>query len=318
MKNVLALIGAFDYYKEAICTDILDDDDIITVVSGEYAADVFNKIIFKVGCKCDISFIKKRYENYNMYLNKLDEGNMAYIIVFDSTDVAFSLTFLQFVRQKFKKVKIVSIVYNTIGSNEKKAFFLKSNYDQVFSYDVDDCNRYNFNHFWGLYGNTKHSLTNNGTLMFAGAGKGREQLIEQIAELSYKNDLPVDITITSSRINKITSITYMSGRLCYSEVAKKISLCNCLLDLSSGEQSGVSIRTMEAIAYGKKLLTNNQKILEFPGYNDVQMQYFSSVDEIDWSWLKTKSSFENNMVNTVRYSVRSLIDRIIEKEDSDK
>ena len=50
--------------------------------------------------------------------------------------------------------------------------------------------------------------------------------------------------------------------------------------------TGLSLRPYEAVCYNRKLLTNNKSILDFPYYDSRYMQYFETVEEIDWDWVK--------------------------------
>lgn len=64
-------------------------------------------------------------------------------------------------------------------------------------------------------------------------------------------------------------------------------------------QSGSSLRAAEAIAYKKKLLTNNTFIKEKEYFNDKQFSYFSTLDDIDVEFIKEalgKSQYVNPMI----------------------
>ena len=51
-------------------------------------------------------------------------------------------------------------------------------------------------------------------------------------------------------------------------------------------QSGSSLRAAEAIAYKKKLLTNNAFIKAKEYFNDKQFSYFSTLEDIDVDFIK--------------------------------
>lgn len=48
----------------------------------------------------------------------------------------------------------------------------------------------------------------------------------------------------------------------------------------------------EAVVYNKKLLINNENIIEFPFYNSRFMRVFKKVEDIDWKWVKSKEKVD--------------------------
>ena len=53
-----------------------------------------------------------------------------------------------------------------------------------------------------------------------------------------------------------------------------------LLDVITGE-GGVSLRYYEALAYGKKLISNNPRIKDMRGYDPQSMLYIEKAQDID-------------------------------------
>ena len=56
---------------------------------------------------------------------------------------------------------------------------------------------------------------------------------------------------------------------------------DCIVEVVKEGQTGVSLRTCEAIAFNKKLLTNNVQIKEMPFYDSRFISVFTDSDEID-------------------------------------
>ena len=61
-----------------------------------------------------------------------------------------------------------------------------------------------------------------------------------------------------------------------------------------GKQEGVTLRTMEAICYNKKLLTNNQSMKESKFYKTGNIQVFKTIDEIDADFVMRKDKVDYN------------------------
>ena len=56
--------------------------------------------------------------------------------------------------------------------------------------------------------------------------------------------------------------------LSYEEVITKIKKSKCLLEINLEGQEGITLRTLEALFFNKKLITNNIKIKEYDFYNE--------------------------------------------------
>ncbi len=61
----------------------------------------------------------------------------------------------------------------------------------------------------------------------------------------------------------------------YKEYLQRLDKSKCLLDVLQGESRGFTLR-VEALVYGKKLITTNSEILNAPFYDARQFLYISS------------------------------------------
>ena len=68
----------------------------------------------------------------------------------------------------------------------------------------------------------------------------------------------------------------------------------CILEIVQKGQVALTLRPYEAVAYNKKLLTNNKTILNFKYYNPKYMRYFEKVEDIDWNWVKCDDGVDYN------------------------
>ena len=82
---------------------------------------------------------------------------------------------------------------------------------------------------------------------FCGLDKGRRAIIEQLRNRLESCGIKCDFNIVDSK-----------HKLPYEVIVSKIVQTKCILEiLMDTSQSGSSLRAAEAIAYKKKLLTNN-------------------------------------------------------------
>ncbi len=86
--------------------------------------------------------------------------------------------------------------------------------------------------------------------------------------------------------------TSLMNYMSYREVLKKTLQSNCILEICLPGQRGMSLRAYEAVAYNKKLLTNNPDIHRFPFYDSRFMKYYNLVGDIDWDWVKKREDVD--------------------------
>lgn len=64
---------------------------------------------------------------------------------------------------------------------------------------------------------------------------------------------------------------YITQRISYPDMLDRVKASRCLLEVIRGDNSGWTLRTMEALIYGKKLITTNKHIIEAPFYTQANI-----------------------------------------------
>ena len=96
----------------------------------------------------------------------------------------------------------------------------------------------------------------------------------------------------------------------YGEIIDVVKKSNCILEVVQKGQSAITLRTLEAVYYRKKLLTNNTNIKKYSFYDPRYIQIFTNIDEIDFDFVKEKINInykyhnECSPINLVRYIER--------------
>lgn len=90
------------------------------------------------------------------------------------------------------------------------------------------------------------------------------------------------------RLQEFTTIETFS----YDETEKIIASSNCILDTDRDSQFGTTPRMIWALASGKKIVTTNNNVKQFPFYNEKQIRIINRWEpEIDWDFVKKVESF---------------------------
>lgn len=188
---------------------------------------------------------------------------------------------------------IVSAFTNTWSFNHSLA---DKYFDLKISYDEGDCKKYGYLYYPTSYSVVKIKDNPNvrqNDLFFCGAAKQRYDTIIDIYKRSKYNDIISDFIIARyGGDNKVEGISYESYSLPYSIYLEHMIKSNCLLDIIQEGSKGFTIRTWEALVYGKKMLTNNKELLSAPFYDDKQFHYFESFGDNEINFIKERKEIE--------------------------
>lgn len=257
----------------------------------------------------------KRIWNYLYSLNEVDLNNGKYIIILpDNSACRFNRDYLKMLG-KMPNVKLVLVNVNVYQEKYKLLQEKIKYFDLVFSFDKGDCEKFGF-----IYHPTNYSYMNmicekkiKSDIFFIGNNKGRLPMINKIFRLIETKNGICDFWINKvDKQDRITKNTIKYNKwLDYKQILEKVNTSNCLLDIVSKGQEGITLRTMEAIVYNKKLLTNNPNVKELKFYHSGFIQYFESIEEIDIDFVLKKEKVEYNYKN--EFSPVHLVEHIKEE-----
>lgn len=106
-------------------------------------------------------------------------------------------------------------------------------------------------------------------LYFIGNDKGRYEYIDRMYSFCSNNMIRCLIQIVADNSKQYNNMDIIiHNAIEYSEILKNISTSKAVLDICKEGQTGPTIRAMEAILYGKKIVTNNEEYRRLPFYSD--------------------------------------------------
>lgn len=101
--------------------------------------------------------------------------------------------------------------------------------------------------------------------VFIGIPKGREQKIHEIKEMFQKGHLKMLVKLVDN-VRALYNFRY-SQRLPYRKVIEYCLKSHSIVEVLEKGQSGPSLRSMESIFMRKKLITTNEKIVDYDFYH---------------------------------------------------
>lgn len=178
--------------------------------------------------------------------------------------------------KKLKKYGKKTIAY--FNDNTKrcpKIIQVIPHFDEVFSFEKEDCKKYNLNFAtnW-IYNSSSDNNNNNNNVdityqVFNIISKdGRLPILSKIANNLKLNNINYKIFVYHKKNKKKTkTIEYINEYISLSEVEQYINKSQVLLDVNRKGQNGLTFRVFESIGLRKKLITTNSDIINYDFYN---------------------------------------------------
>ncbi|KML71664.1 hypothetical protein [Pectobacterium peruviense] len=154
---------------------------------------------------------------------------------------------------------------------------VKAHFDKIYSFDPSDCQKYNLiylNQFLPFTYSNIINIRNNPSLLIEKKNRNcffvgeyrtdREQHLKSIALLLKKNEYIPDFYLID---RKNEGGNYFNGKqLSYEENINKVISSEIIVEINHKGQDGLTLRTIEAIAFNKKIITNNIKVMDYDFY----------------------------------------------------
>lgn len=266
------------------------------------------------------------YRN-NFYNKMLLEKNYDYVLVRYGHQL--SEEFLRKLRFANPKARFINFHWDSITPKYNYLHIIPY-FDKIFSFDVKDCQTFSeINYLPLFYLDCFGEFRKNGTgklldidLLFIGSWRNRERyhLIKLTEEHCRQQGLRFYFYLHLSLMAQMDSIRrdgiiakQSRGKtLSEKEILNLFARTNTIIDFHNSYQSGLTIRTFEALGAGKKLITTNRNILKEPFYNP---EYINVIDvnnfklDVDFIRNKPVSSIEESIGN---YTLSNYISKLFQ------
>jgi len=238
------------------------------------------------------------------------------IIIFGSY---WTRSLVKYIRSKNTRCRVIVYYINPIDDIRCRSspVPLRSLPCELYSFDKGDCAalgmKYNPWCLPTIY--PLKSVPKRYDAFFIGSDKGRiDSLIELKSSLEsrgYKSSFIIvkdpKKTYTPAQLPYLTN-----DRLPYEAVVDKIQQSQCLVEILQAGQSGMTERTMEALVYRKKLLTNNPDVVTYDFYRKQNIFVLGKepLDRIDAFMTSAPVCLEESILT--RYTGEAWLQRFFE------
>lgn len=215
--------------------------------------------------------LRKMFTHYKLPLESLWYGEWKKrlstydcIIVFDSLH---SDSLLRYIRKRYEK-RLIFWHWNPIKKDKDKAIWRRTKeICEHWTFNPEDSKQYgmSLNNQFFFYQN-QENVSKTDSAFFVGKDKGRYEKLLTIAELLKNAGVTIDFHIISDDNDdhrEYVENTYLE----YSKVIEHIQHSKVVVEIVQDGQNGLTARTLEAMFFNTKLITNNTEIRKLDFYN---------------------------------------------------
>lgn len=269
-----------------------------------------------------------RYAN-KYYKNKVGEIKTDIDIVFVIKGDQVTKKTISLIRNRWPNAEIILYLYDPIENIKGIASNLQY-YDRTISFEPEDCRKYGME-FRPLFSDFVNSETAckdmEYDICFYGTMYGdRFRIVDNVKKYCENNELKfysfcflrgkfmaLYYWITNKGFRKlgINSISFKSKQA--SELADIVSKSKVVLDANDVKQEGLTLRTLETLLSGKKMITTNKNIASYDFYNPNNILIIERENiQIDKDFINKKYvSVEKSVL--YRYTVIGWVDDVFGK-----
>lgn len=303
-KNILFIsVKTFDYEK-FIVNKLIELGSNVTY----YDERPSNSILIKGLIRINKNLIYSKITSYyNKILRNIENKKFDFLFVIKGESTP------QFFLAEFKRLNPSCVmIYYTWDSfiNNPNALKNLDFFDRKITFDYSDSLKYNIKFrplfFLDEYSKLRKSIPKNQKLLFIGTAHSDRYIISQnIAKWCNSKEIAVTnfyfipsifvflfkylFDKTFSNFN-VKSLSFKPLNL--EQVLNKYIESTIILDINHPNQTGLTMRTFEALGSGRKLITTNKNIMNYPFYNPNNILLIER-DQLNF----TEEFFELNYLN---------------------
>ena len=157
----------------------------------------------------------------------------------------------------------------------------------------------------------KKTLKHQNTAVFLGKNKGRVSILNNLYPILIHNDLTPVFHVVKDKFYQKNDIFKLQSRyLPYHKSLEILNSSKLIIEINKSSQSGLTMRSLEALFLNKKLITNNRDIINYDFYLDSNI-YILGVDNNIKEFLNREFKEIDIQIKN-KYSVNHWLENLLE------
>lgn len=187
---------------------------------------------------------------------KKEIRNCDLVVIFDN-EIEYIDFLSRYIKKRNPNIKIVFWYWNPVDTFNvvvKKGLFI----DEVWTYNERDAKKYHLKYNPQFYSPVPLNKSNGmkSDLFFVGKNKGRTSILKGISEEASRQGLKCNFHVVDTKKQAVSHWQYLADLACSKGIVEVIT-----------KPGGLTLRTLEALFYQKKLITNNEDIIKYDFYH---------------------------------------------------
>lgn len=230
--------------------------------------------------------------------NDFEQHRPLCFVFFSNWVKTMSYGFPEYLRKHYPGAKLVCYFQDLIAKKKYTDIEqVKKTFDLVMSFDPKEAGEYGISYHPLVYSadpETDVSQPPESDVFFLGLAKNRLPTILKAYETLREGGLSCRFFLAgvkkADQLYKedIRYITHMS----YQDNLREVKGTRCMLEVMQTGGHGYTLRMMEAVAYNKKMITNNPEIHKAPFFSAELIQQFNAPDKIDPAFVHTETALK--------------------------
>ena len=302
-NKVLLLYGRTNHHL-GLWNDLENDSRVILRSTMIKQKSLLRRIYLGTRRRLGILPGKYVYYNYSDLFKIIP--SISHLVIIDGALNVIEISELEKCRQMNPNLKIILFLINSIEAQspimkDVRPKIKMFDWDRIYTFDKEDAQKYGYDYLGFCYYSSHHipekkEVTKDA--YFVGGLKGqRENTIYDTYNFLVSKGVKCMFDLMpfgDSKPAPLPGANFYHGWKPYNEILEKVQDSNCIIEICQQGQNGATLRYFEAVTMNKKLLTNNTNIKNFPFFNSKLMRIFSSVDDIDAEWIKSREPIDYN------------------------
>lgn len=294
MSRILILAPSFFGYRDSIAKEMMRQGHEVTCLNDRPSESVAFRSIAKVGYGPLEAAIARFADEVGKELNN---GGYDYLIYLSG--MSFCFTRDQFERiRALSNAKFVAGLWDALGNCRRLPDSL-SLFDEVFSFEPADCNRYGLSlrPLFFVRGLSTLPLTPKGGFKYDACFVGS---IHQPSKFMAVNNIVEQLRSCGLRVfthyympsrsalllREVQSGCYRKAKISFNsmnarEIAQIYAMSKAVIDSPQAGQCGLTMRSIEALGARRKLITVNAKVADYDFYESGNVAIWEDAERLE-------------------------------------
>lgn len=322
MKNILFIAPVFFGYYKDIIAEFNNQGYNVFFFDDRPSNSFLSKALIRLNKKSQKRKINK-YIDKILTLVKDKQLDLVFIILGQS----FSREHIIKIKDEHPEAKYVYYSWDSV-KNFPNILDFRDCFDRIYHFDSRDAKEYGFDLLPLYYSNKlkEEKVVYSFSAIFTvkrGKLKKYQKIMEMIPDEIKKNSF-IYLYLQSRMVFWFYKLRYKEFRnshlkdFKYKKVSKEkfydiMAKSNVIIDVQMKNQSGLTMRTLEALHARKKLITTNPNILDYDFYTPNNICVINkNYNTIPTEFFETQ--FDSRYDVSEKYSLNSFVDTILEKD----